>query len=308
MLNKSLAADSKDESKFLKREDEMEYLPSDLKKALSYDLKVCKELEMENDLINVSDVLKAHYILADYFTDSSSGEEIESMLVGVRSYNLLASALGRQFVGFNGKRKYTDKLDICSTLFYGLIKDHAFHDGNKRTALLILLYQLQKYGYYPQKKFNEFEKLVVAIADNALSEKYKGVWKKFSKREDPEIKTISYILKSLVVKKNKSFHMNITTKEFCKILENTGVEWHLEGNKIKFNRNVRGLFKNKKLTYTINFYGWTRPVLVKMARDTVNALGLLDEYPSFASMAEGDSSIYTMVYEFEMPLKRLKDK
>ena len=26
-------------------------------------------------------------------------------------------------------------IDISSTLFYGLVKDHAFHDGNKRTAV-----------------------------------------------------------------------------------------------------------------------------------------------------------------------------
>lgn len=125
---------------------------------------------------------------------------------------------------------------------------------------------------------------------------------------DPEIKTISYIIKRLVVRKNNSYHMNITTKEFCKMLENTGVEWSLEGQKIKFVRHVRGFMKSKKLTYTINFYGWTRPVLVKMARDTANALSLSDEYPSFSSWEDGDSSIYRTICEFEIPLKRLKDK
>lgn len=120
-------------------------------------------MDLDKDLINISDTLKAHYILADYFTDESSGRKSEKMLVGVRSYNLLAFALGRQNVEFAGKRKYKDKLDICSTLFYGLVKDHAFHDGNKRTALLILLYQLQRYGYFPKWEFSEFEKLVCQL-------------------------------------------------------------------------------------------------------------------------------------------------
>lgn len=299
---------TKDKFRERKGENIMEYLPKELREAFEYEKKNCKELDLDRNLVNVSDVLKAHYILADYFTDTSAGGMSEKMLVGVRSYDLLASALGRQSVEFRGKRKYTNKLDICATLFFGLVKDHAFHDGNKRTALLILLYQLQQYGYFPQQKFHEFENLVVSIADNRLPVAYKKVWKKFDKMEDPEVKTISYILKRLVVKKNNSFHMNITTKEFCKMLENTGVEWNLEGQKIKFVRYVRGFLKSKKLTYTINFYGWTRPVQVKMARDTANALSLSDEYPSFASWADGDSNIYRTICDFEMPLRRLKDK
>lgn len=290
------------------KKEPMKYLPKELKEAFDYDLTKCKELSLDSDLINMSDVLKAHYILADYFTDTSSGEQAEKMLVGVRSYDLLASALGRQNVEYGGKRKYTNKLDICATLFYGLVKDHAFHDGNKRTALLILLYQLQLYGYYPQPKFHEFEELVVTIADNKLPDVYRGIWKKFDKTDDPEIRTIAYKIKQLVVRKNNSYHMDITMKEFCKMLENTGVECVLDGNKIKLTRVVPGFLKDKVYTYTINFRGWTRPVLVKMARETAQALAILEEYPSFASMADGDSSIYRTICDFEMPLRRLKDK
>lgn len=308
MFDNILFFHTKDKENIVKRKNNMQYLPKELREAFEYDKKNCKELSLDDDLINVSDVLKAHYILADYFTDTSSGENTEKMLVGVRSYDLLASALGRQSVEFAGKRKYSNKLDICSTLFYGLVKDHAFHDGNKRTALLILLYQLQQYGYFPKTNFKDFEKLVVATADNSLPETYRNIWKKFVKMEDPEIKTISYILKRLVVRKNNSFHMNITTKEFCKMLENTGVEYTLEGQKIKFVRHIKRFLKKETLTYTINFYGWTRSVQAKMARDTANALSLSEEYPSFSSWADEDSNIYRIICDFETPLRRLKDK
>ena len=308
MIMKLSIIRAKDKKQCIGDKNCMKYLPKELKDAFDYDHKNCAEIQLESDFINVSDVLKAHYILADYFTDTSSGEIAEKMLVGVRSYDLLASALGRQNVEFAGKRKYTNKLDICATLFYGLVKDHAFHDGNKRTALLILLYQLQQYGYYPLQKFHEFENLVVAIADNKLSEMYRGIWKKFDRLDDPEIKTISYKIKQLVVKKNNSYHMDITMKEFCKMLENAGARCTLDGDKIKVVRVVKGFLKDKTYTYTINFHGWTRPVLVKMARDTATALALLEEYPSFASMADGDSSIYRTICDFEMPLRRLKDK
>lgn len=120
------------EMKYLRkiRRIKMEHLPKELKDSYLYDIKYCEDLDLDRDLINVSDILKAYYILADYFTDPSSGDDVERMLVGVRSYDLLCSATGRQSVEFCGKRKYTDKIDICSTLFYGLTKNHSFHDAH----------------------------------------------------------------------------------------------------------------------------------------------------------------------------------
>lgn len=196
---------------------------------------------------------------------------------------------------------------MLNTLF-GLVKDHSFHDGNKRTALLILLYQLQLYGYYPKPNFKDFEKLVVTVADNGLPKVYANVWKKFRKGDDCEIKTIAYIIRRLVVRKNNSYHLDITTKDFCDILEKNGVKYVIDGQKIRLYREVKKFLRTEKYTYTINFYGWTRPVWVKMARDTINALHLADEYPSFESLASGDGNIYKIICEFEMPLRRLKDE
>ena len=131
-------------------------------------------------LMNVSDALRAYFALADYFMDESSNYT-ENMLVGLRSGDLLYSALGRQIVSFGGKAKYTNPIDICSTLFYGMVKDHSFSDGNKRTALLLLLYQLDRYGYYPCCSVKDYEKLVVAVASNGLQTKYGNIWKKYKK-------------------------------------------------------------------------------------------------------------------------------
>lgn len=287
---------------------DVEHLPEELKEAYEHDLKKCTDLNIDANLINVSDILKAYYILADYFTDPSTNIDGEKMLVGVGSYDLLSSAVGRQSVEFGGERKYTDKIDICSTLFYGLVKNHSFYDGNKRTGLLILLYQLQLYGYFPKPNFNDFEKLVVAIADNSLAKRYPYIWKKYKKTDDPEIHTISQVVRKLVVRKNNSYHLSITTKEFCNILERSDVEWELTGNKIRLKRTVKKGIRKEKYTYTINFYGWTRPVRVKMVRDTCNALHLSDEYPDFNSLSTGEGNIYKTICEFEIPLRRLKDE
>ena len=293
-----------------KRNEELKYLRKELLDAYNNDLKKCRDIpELRSPLIGIADVLQAHYILADYFTDESAGVEIESMLAGLRNEDLLASALCRQTVSYEGKQKYTDPIDICSTLFYGLVKDHAFHDGNKRTALLVLLSQLNNYGIYPKNTFKEFENLVLAIASNSLSTKYNNSWKKFKKQEDPDIKCISYMLRKLTERKDRSFHLNINMKEFCNALEKHGVKYTIDNMKVKLVRTITFVkIPIKKYSYTIKFYGWTRPVEAKMARDTFNELHLTEEFSSFKKLVQGEKSLYAIINQFEIPLRRLKDE
>lgn len=56
----------------------------------------------------------------------------------------LSSAVDRQTAGFAGKRKYTTVQEIGATLFYGIAMNHAFENGNKRTALVTLLVFLNR--------------------------------------------------------------------------------------------------------------------------------------------------------------------
>lgn len=266
--------------------------------------------EYVHPLINFSDVIKAHYYLADYFLDESSGAT-EKMSVGIRSNHLLGSALSRQSVSYNGRSKYTNPIDICSTLFYGLVTDHPFVDGNKRTALLILLYQLQLFGFYPNTEITKFEKLVVSVAERSLSEKYKMIYKKFKKEcdVDAEILTISYIIRRLTEKTDRSFHLNITTREFCDTLKTIGVNFVLDNMKIKFNFNKKRFLSNRNYSYIIKFYGWTRPIEAGAVRDIFDALKLTEEYPSYKSLFNDNREpFYKLIKDFEGPLKRLKDK
>lgn len=289
---------------------ETKYLPKELKDEYEYDVKQCPDIEdISLPLMNISNILQAHYILLDYFSDPSAGQNVEPMLPGVRSYHLLGSAVGRQVVSFGGKNKYIDSIDICSTLFFGLVKDHAFLDGNKRTALLVLLYQLTLFGYYPKDDFKRFEKLVLSVADNSLYDKYSGTWKKYKKDPDANIKTLSYEIRRLVDRTDRSYHLNITMKEFCQAISNVdGVNYSQDGMKIKFTRRVKGVFRPQLYMYTINFYGWSRPVEAKMARNTFDALHITEEFSSYKSVMNGQSSIYKIVHEFEKPLRRLKDE
>lgn len=290
------------------KKDIMKFLPIELQQAYEYDYKKIQNIsELSAPFINEDDILRAHYILADYFTDPTADIQAERMLVGVRNIDLLASAVSRQVCCFGGIRKYSDNFDICSTLFFGLVKNHAFHDGNKRTALLTLLNQLLLYGYYPKSNIKAFENLVLCVADNSLPDKHKNVYKKFKKAEDPIIKTISYLLRRIVDRKDTSFHSDITMKEFIEALESQGVECENTGSKIKMKRRTKNIFP-RVYTYTVKFYGMTRVIEAGVARDTFNALHLFSEFPSFQSVFEGREPMYKLIAQFEEPLRRLKDE
>ena len=58
--------------------------------------------ELNHPYMNMSDALRAYFALADYFTDPSA-ECSERMLVGLRSADLLYSALARQRVTFGNQ-------------------------------------------------------------------------------------------------------------------------------------------------------------------------------------------------------------
>ena len=288
----------------------MKYLPKELKRAYEYDkLKVPIIDALAAPYINTDDVLKAHYILADYFTDESSGIPAEKMLAGLRSPDLLYSAICRQSVSFGNSQKYTNPFDICATLFFGLTKDHPFHDGNKRTALLILIKQLTEFGYYPNETITTFEKLVESVAASKVQDNYAKIYKKFKKDDEPIIRTIAFILRRNTTKKNRTLHLDLNMKEFCKLLyEKANVDYELDNMKIKFKRSVKGILTKKELSYTVKFYGWTRPVEAGMVRDTFDNLGLTDEFPSFQTLLSGGKSFYHIINQFEIPLRRLKDK
>lgn len=58
--------------------------------------------------------------------------------------NALASAVARQTAGLGSFRKYTSIAEVAATLFYGLVLNHPFENGNKRTGLVAILVLLQK--------------------------------------------------------------------------------------------------------------------------------------------------------------------
>ncbi len=288
----------------------MEFVSNDIKKEFERLVALHPDVDdMAHPLINMSDAFRAYFTLADYFTDDTS-ENTEKMLVGLRSADLLYSALGRQVVSLGTSYKYTNPIDICSTLFFGMVKNHSFSDGNKRTALLTLLYQLNLYGFYPNCSVNEFERLVVAVAANELPSKYREAWKKFDKTDDPEVQTISFKLKRMTKRKDHSYHLKITAKDLVQSLEKYNVTSTADRGKLHFERKVPKYMHlgSRTLKYSIPFGGWTRSIGAQTARDVLSNLELYEQFPDYQSFIDGQEPYYSLIQDFEMPLRRLKDE
>lgn len=304
------------------RIDNMRYMRNDLLSEFNRYSNIYPDIEeLALPIMNISDVLRAYFILADYFTDTTANVKAEKMLVGIRDMNLLISALGRQNAAYAGIMKYTAALDICSTLFFGLVKNHAFSDGNKRTALLTLLYQLDCFGYCPKVSQREFEKLVVAVASNGIEDIYSKEWKSVDKKyridnTDRTVAVISKLLRRMTKKKDNTFHIDMPARDFIEAINNVpDCTAEINGTKIKFQRRIKlkpkfGFISKPDdvKNYSIPYRGDTRTIGAGTARDVLSALEIYDQYPDYSSFFEGVDPRYMLIQQFEGPLRRLKDK
>lgn len=259
--------------------------------------------------ISIKDAVKAHYLIADYFIN-----EGEETICGVKDYNILGSAIGRQYTGFGISMKWKTPHEICATLFYGLIKNHAFHDANKRTALLVLLYQLHRFGLTVDAPQKEFEDLAVNIASDNY-DKYKR-FKNFKGVSDAEIRFIADFLRRFTRKVDNRYYQ-ITYQEFDGLLKKHGCYLSAPtGNFINVYKKVEeksflGLRTKviHKRVHQIGFPGWKKQVNIKALKETLKACKLTIEYGvDSQSFFFGADSLNALIDEYSGPLKRLKNK
>ena len=88
---------------------------------------------------------------------------------GSRFPGILESYLAVPFASFRRKDLYRGLISKSSILFYLLIKNHPFQNGNKRIAVMCLLYFLYKNGkwiYISNENFYRFAKHVAGSVAN----------------------------------------------------------------------------------------------------------------------------------------------
>lgn len=265
-------------------------------------------IETLNGGLSEYDVLKAHYIVSDYFI--SEGEQV---VYGVKSFDLLSSAVSRQETEFGGVQKWSDEYHKMATLLYGITKNHAFEDGNKRTALLSLLLFFDKSNLQIKCKQTALELLIVRIAANTLNEYDK--YKYYFTKDDPDVNFIADRIKSYTRKTSKKIY-TITYAEFNRRLKQFGV-WldNPSKNYINVYRNrivVRFFFlkkKEKERILQIGFPGWKNQVNPKAIKSVLQAAGLTVENGVDSDVFfKGAEPAYKLISDFREPLARLKDE
>ncbi len=84
---------------------------------------------------------------------------------GVRDQGLLDSALESPFQSFGDEELYPSIQAKAARLCYGLVKNHAMIDGNKRIGAHVMLVFLAVNGYELRYTQKELYDLILGVAD-----------------------------------------------------------------------------------------------------------------------------------------------
>ena len=87
---------------------------------------------------------------------------------GVQNLSLLVSALAQPSTGFGGAYFHQDLYEMAAAYLFHIARNHAFVDGNKRTALACCLIFLDLNGIEIDTDPSELEKITLATAVGEL--------------------------------------------------------------------------------------------------------------------------------------------
>jgi death-on-curing protein len=102
------------------------------------------------------EVVAAHYFMMKKMNDAEQA--------GVKDHSLLDSAVHRPQQSLFGEDAYPTLLDKAAALLESLVKNHCFHNGNKRTAYLVVKSFLLVNGYHLQMERSYAVEFIVDIA------------------------------------------------------------------------------------------------------------------------------------------------
>lgn len=263
--------------------------------------------------LSMEEVLRAHFHIADFFL--AEGRDLGG--IGPKSYDLLHSALYRQHIGFGGVVKWEDDFEKVATVLFGLVKDHPFHDANKRTAFLATLYFLQKLGYQPKVGHKQFEDFLVEIAEDGI--KNRARYKDYEKNyEDPEVKYIAKWLRQNT-REYDSRQYIVTFKELKRILNQFGFDLdnpqknYIDVVQYKPAPRIPFFVKNPKNIKVkigkVGFPGWTRQVN-RGDLKYIRGVTKLNPENGVDSQAfyNGADPLNQLIAEYREPLRRLADR
>lgn len=89
-------------------------------------------------------------------------------ILGVRDEGLLESAISNPFQSFNGIELYPSIQSKAAQLCYGLVKNHAMIDGNKRLGAHTMLIFLILNGYELEYSQHDLSSTILSLASGEL--------------------------------------------------------------------------------------------------------------------------------------------
>ena len=90
---------------------------------------------------------------------------------GIRDERMLDMALNNPFQSFGGKELYPSIQAKAARLCFGLVRNHAMLDGNKRLGTHVMLVFLALNGYELSYSQNELSDVILALASGNIGEK-----------------------------------------------------------------------------------------------------------------------------------------
>ena len=95
---------------------------------------------------------------------------------GIRDIGTLESALYHAYASFEGKDFYPTVEEKAARQVYGIIRNHPFLDGNKRTGLFVMLVFLELNDIKLKFSRSELVKLGISIAEGRADSQYIKKW------------------------------------------------------------------------------------------------------------------------------------
>jgi death-on-curing protein len=206
---------------------------------------------------------------------------------------LLESAVARQYTGYGDWLKYSTVYSNAATLTFGLCCNHAFHNGNKRTALVCMIAHLERNNHALfDTKHDQLYSMIKDVAKHSLGERTPSRGK--PRREPPrdadrEVEEIARWLRKRARRVDRQ-ERRITGRQLRTILAQHDYELRdPKNNSIIVCKRVerrKGLSLRKITTYDrvcpIAFRGDTQPVALRDVR-LVRRLCELDEHHGYDS-------------------------
>ncbi len=188
---------------------------------------------------------------------------------GVKNMTILESAVYRQQIGSDGWYKYDTVFKNCATLMFGLIKNHPFHNGNKRVAFLATIKHLFENGYVikPDIKHSEIYEVLLGLADRNISIFFENLNKSIFPHSKPIqkwsdekiIDTLSIWLRRVCESKNLSRKSKIRVQYLRELLEMKGIKSEINGTFLNLyqirDRKILGIFKSSQEIFNQRTYG-----------------------------------------------------